>query len=866
MTHSPDDSSQAERDAERVAAEVLGLDRVTDPFVAAVRATRMPMIITDPRQDDNPVVFANDSFCRLTGYSRPEILGRNCRFLQGPETDPETVRKIHDAVAAVEPIEIDICNHRKDGQPFWNRLLLAPVFDADGRLAYFFASQVDVTMERERLENLQSDNADLLAQLTARTHIDRERERELDLAMRAGGLGAWSVDVRSRTLVASEAYKTLMGWPADKVFTYEDRQSLIHPDDRTAVRAQSDATIRHGADYHISHRVITPTGMTRWMEARGILIHDAEGAPLRIAGVTTDITERVRAERMRSALMELSDTLRDVADPEELTHAACAIAGRTLDIDRVGFGEVDRPTETITIQRDWNAAGVRSLAGILRFRDYGSYIEDLKRGETVAFEDARKDPRTRNTADALEAISALAVVNMPLREQGETVALFYANHARPRAWLADELQFLRDVGERTLAARERRRAERHLARLAESLERTVEQRTAELMASEAALRQAQKMEAVGQLTGGIAHDFNNLLTAISGSLEMVVKRTAEGRTEDTARFVSAARTAAERASALTHRLLAFSRRQTLDPKATDIIALAEGMQDLVQRTVGPAVRLEVQTNSEAWPVLIDPNQLENALLNLCINARDAMPDGGSLCIAVENETVGDPDLLGPDCAPGDYVRISVTDTGVGMTEETMARAFDPFFTTKPLGQGTGLGLSMIYGFVRQSSGQVKITSRPGEGTTVGIHLPRHRGAVERKGGPATDEPVVQAQRGMVVIVDDEAPIRMLVAEALADVGFDFVAAEDGRSGLALLKATPSAELLITDVGLPGGMNGRQLADAARAGRPDLKVLFITGYAESAVLSGGDLEPGMHILTKPFDLKTLARRAADILRK
>ena len=237
----------------------------------------MPMIITDPRQDDNPVVFANDSFCRLTGYARSEILGRNCRFLQGPETDPQTVRRIHDAVAAVQPIEIDIRNHRRDGQPFWNRLLLAPVFDADGKLAYFFASQVDVTLERERLEDLQSNNAALSAELTARSHVDRERERELDLAMRAGGLGAWSVDVRTRTLVASEAYKTLMGWPIDEVFTYEDRQSLIHPDDRDAVRAQSDATISEGADYHINHRVITPTGSTRWMEARGILIHDARG-------------------------------------------------------------------------------------------------------------------------------------------------------------------------------------------------------------------------------------------------------------------------------------------------------------------------------------------------------------------------------------------------------------------------------------------------------------------------------------------------------------------------------------------------------------------------------------------------------------
>jgi PAS domain S-box-containing protein len=864
MSPPSDGSPQAAKDAERIAGQVLGLDQSTDPFVAAVRATRMPMIITDPRRDDNPVVFANDSFCRLTGYARSEILGRNCRFLQGPETDRATVRRIHDAVEAVEPIEIDIRNHRKNGEAFWNRLLMAPVFDADGVLAYFFASQVDVTLERERLQNLQSDNAALTAELTARSHIDRERERELDLAMRVGGLGAWSVDVRTRTLVASEAYKTLMGWPTDEVFTYDDRQSLIHPDDRDAVRAQSDATIHHGADYHISHRVITRAGQSRWMEARGILIHDADGSPLRIAGVTTDITERVRAERLRSALMELSDTLRDLDDPDALTHGACEIAGRTLEVDRVGFGVVDRPTETITIRRDWNAEGIESLAGVLNFRDYGSYIEDLKRGETVVFDDARLDPRTRDTASALEAISALAVVNMPLQDQGETVALFYANNAAPRVWLEDELQFLREVGERTLAARERRRAERHLARLAESLERTVEQRTAELVASEAALRQSQKMEAVGQLTGGIAHDFNNLLTAIAGSLEMVAKRTAEGRAADAGRFIDMAKTAADRASALTHRLLAFSRRQTLDPKATDIPSLAQDIRDLVQRTVGPEIRFAI-TAGDTWPVLVDPNQLENALLNLCINARDAMPEGGELSLTVENLTVEEDGVVGTDCPAGDYVRLCVSDSGVGMTEETLARAFDPFYTTKPLGQGTGLGLSMVYGFVRQSGGEITIASTLGEGTRVCIHLPRHRGVVERSAGtgePETD--AVAARRATVVIVDDEPAVRMLTAEALSDAGLDFVAAEDGRSGLALLNATPSVDLLITDVGLPGGMNGRQLADAARIARPGLKVLFITGYAESAILNGGQLEAGMHIMTKPFELRALARRVASIL--
>ena len=377
--------------------------------------------------------------------------------------------------------------------------------------------------------------------------------------------------------------------------------------------------------------------------------------------------------------------------------------------------------------------------------------------------------------------------------------------------------------------------------------------------TEEALRQAQKMEAVGQLTGGIAHDFNNLLAGIGGSLELITKRIAQGRTAEIGRFAQAAMASAARAAALTHRLLAFSRRQTLDPRPTDVAGLVGGMYELIERSVGPAIVVNTAIGAGVWRALCDPHQLESALLNLAINARDAMPDGGGLLIAADNATVGaaaPPDGL----RPGEYVVISVADTGSGMAPGVLARVFEPFYTTKPLGQGTGLGLSMVYGFAQQSGGQVRIESTEGKGTSVQVFLPRDRG------GPARAEPappVVVAGTAphatTVLVVDDEPVLRMLVVDVLEELGYGAIAAEDGAEALRILSTTASVDLLVSDVGLPGGINGRQLADAAQVIRPGLKVLFITGYADMAATDHAVLAPGMAVMTKPFGLDALAAR-------
>lgn len=728
----------------------------------------------------------------------------------------------------------------------------------------------------------------------------------------------------------------------------------------------------------------------RWYDVQALRI--GQPGAWQVAILFNNITERKQSETRQNALLELNDAIRDLTDAGDIAQASAQVLARTMGVSRAGYGTVDTAAETITIARDFNQPGVSSIAGVLSFRDYGSYIEDIKRGETVAIDDVARDPRTADTAEALRAISAGSFVNMPLMEQGRVVAMVFVNHATPRHYTDSDLRLMRDVAERVRTATERARSEaalrdseaqfrvfaqatpiqiwaswadgslywfnpqvyaysglaegaldgttgwgkvvhpddldwaserwvqalasgqvyenefrirRHdgvyrtfmvraepvhdeegrilrwvgsntdiedlrrqsaeLARFNETLEEQVAERTSALMQAEEALRQSQKMEAVGQLTGGIAHDFNNLLAGISGSLELITNRIAQGRHAEVERFTVAAQGAAKRAAALTHRLLAFSRRQTLDPKPTDPNRLIRGMEDLVRRTTGPGIEVEVVAGAGLWPVLIDAHQLENAVLNLCINARDAMPNGGRLTIETGNRWIDARTAKAQDLEPGQYVSICVSDTGTGMAPEVAARAFEPFFTTKPLGEGTGLGLSMIYGFVRQSGGQVRIYSEAGEGAMICLYLPRHFGEVDDADLIPEVEQAPRAQAGeTVMVVDDEPTVRMLVAEILHELGYQCIEASDGVAGLKLLQSGARIDLLVTDVGLPGGMNGRQMADAARIDRPDLKVLFITGYAENAVVGNGHLDPGMHVMTKPFAMEALGSRIRELI--
>ncbi|RRV10809.1 PAS domain S-box protein [Pseudomonas sp. v388] len=583
----------------------------------------------------------------------------------------------------------------------------------------------------------------------------------------------------------------------------------------------------------------------RWFDVRAVRVGDP--ADRQIAIFFSDVTERRNAqERLR-----VSEALaRENVERVQLALAAGAIIG-TWHWDVVA----DCFTVDDAFARSFGLDPALGRHGISLAQVVASVHPEDQRGLSAAIN------------EALVRGGAYAHQYRVRRADGQ----YYWIEANGRVDLADDGTplslpgVLIDVQERRAVEAERDRATAQLRALNDTLEQRVAARTAELMQAEEKLRQSQKMEAVGQLTGGLAHDFNNLLAGISGALELMGKRVEQGRFNDVDKYMAAALGAARRAAALTHRLLAFSRRQTLDPRPTNVNTLMEGMCDLIQRTVGPSIPVQTVAAPGLWPALVDASQLENALLNLCINARDAMPDGGRIIIETANLCMDQDAARAYDLPEGQYLSLCVTDTGTGMTPEVIANAFDPFFTTKPIGHGTGLGLSMIYGFAKQSGGQVRLNSQLGKGTTMCIYLPRYFGDAAREERHADTTPAAFAQAGeTILIVDDEPTVRMLLTDVLSELGYTLIEAVDSVAGLKVLRSDVHIDLLITDVGLPGGMNGRQMAEAGREVRPGLKTLFITGYAENAALGSADLGPGMQVLTKPFAVDALAGRVRELM--
>jgi PAS domain S-box-containing protein len=1088
----------------------------------------------------------NDAFTPILGLKHPNALGQPALDVVWSEAS-EVLTPLFDSVFSGDAVHVDDFALELDRRGQLEEAHFAfsynPVADDNGNISGLFGvctETTDQVMAHRRLREAQTRQRRLFEQAPGFIIIMRGPEHVVDF-----------INDKHRTLFNSDDW---LGKSIRDAFPSIAGQGFYELLD--SVYASGETVEADNAEVRYRR---TPDGPeeTRYLSFIYAPSYGEDGAIIGVFCEGFDVTERQRSELRNIGLAAFTDRIRDLEDADEIAYVAAETLGTLLSVSRAGYGTIDTAAETITIERDWNAEGIKSIAGTLHFRDYGSYIEDLKRGETAIVSDAYRDPRTAANADALKAISAQAFVNMPVTEQGGFVALLYLNHSEARAWRADEIALMRDVAERTRTAVERRRAEAELrdgearlrfldelgratteatdadgiltittrllgehlnvsicayadmeddqdgftirgdwtaagsrsivghyhlvdfgqlavhnlraglplvlndnraelppdeadtfqsigisaticmplvkagklaalmavhdraprtwtsgelalvrevtvrswahvervgaeaelktseenfrtltrampnqawtaqpdgmldwfneqvyafsgarvgsldgegwatlvhpddvpaaaARWATALKTgepyetefrlrradgvyrwhiaravaiggaghiarwigtntdihdqkeaaktltdinaTLEQRVAEEMAergrAEEQLRQSQKMEAIGQLTGGIAHDFNNMLAVVIGGLNMMQRRLAKGDT-DVGRFVEAATDGAKRAASLTQRLLAFSRQQPLEPSVIDPNKLVASMTDLLTRTLGEQIEVETVLLARLWRTFADPLQLESAILNLAVNARDAMPEGGKLTIETANVAIDDAGAKEFAVPAGQYVMLAVTDTGAGMSAEVIEKAFDPFFTTKSVGKGTGLGLSQVFGFVRQSGGHVKLYSEEGVGTTVKIYLARHYGA----DAPREITKVTASTEGgkgeIILVVEDEERVRNYSTEALRELGYTVVSAAGGAEALGLIDAGQYVDLLFTDVVMPG-MNGRQLAEKASAKLPKLKVLFTTGYTRNAVVHNGVLDPGTSFVQKPFSVDQLAAKVRTVL--
>ena len=725
-----------------------------------------------------------------------------------------------------------------------------------------------------------------------------------------GGAGAWFWDLTSGRLWGDDRFASLYDLDADEVRAGLPGEAFfrgVHPDDALRLRI-AIAGVEHGAEVFNRDYRLVGRGGVRWVSARGRADHDDRGRGTRFTGVLVDISEQKRVEeRLRIAqtaggvgtfeYLEGFGTVTVSAQFCDLLglHVAEALPVRTIN----GLVRADDPPLIAAASAE---ASTREELRILR-ADTGEERWIARRGEWrddaehdgrrfigVIYdvtEGKRAEAKLRDLTQTLEArVEARTQERDRLWTASRDLFAVIGADGRQRsinpAWTRllgyDEADLLgRSLGDlihpddlptvRDNWPKAGVEAAQFDARLKADdgewrwLNWTVipvgdafyaiGRDLTERKLLEDQLRQSQKMEAVGQLTGGLAHDFNNMLTGILGNLDMLSRRIADGRMADAGRFIDAASAAAARAASLTHRLLAFSRRQALDPRPLDVNTLVASMQDLLTRTLGEQVKLAVALAPDLWPAFSDANQLENAILNLAINARDAMPGGGVLTIETENL---------PGATP--FVVLRVRDTGEGMSRDVVERAFEPFFTTKPLGQGTGLGLSMVYGFVRQTGGDVRIESQLGVGTTIELRLPRAAGE-----GAATTEDRVSAAPGgageAVLVVEDDASVRLVVVEVLRELGYEAIEMASTEAALEMLASDRRIDLLVTDVGLPG-LNGRQLADVARETRPDLPVLFMTGYAAAAARRSEFLAEGMEMIAKPFAVDALGVKIRQMI--
>ncbi|MFG6416502.1 PAS domain-containing protein [Roseateles sp. DC23W] len=651
------------------------------------------------------------------------------------------------------------------------------------------------------------------------------------LAMLATNDAIWDWRLADGHVVWNQSLRTLFGHALDhsSAAWWLDH---IHPDDRARVEADIHAVIDgNGTAWTGEYRFRRADGSYADVFDRGSVLREADGRPVRMIGAMLDQSSRKAAE---AALRDSEQQYQALF--ERIDEGFCVI--EFLD------GPHGPMSDYVHVSANPAYLANAGIANVV-----GQKVREMVPDEAGAW---------------VETYREVLLTGEPIRFERELVATGrYLELAAFRIEPAERRQvavLFQDVTAR-------HRAEMALRELNDTLERRVQAEVAERLKAEDALRQSQKMEAVGQLTGGIAHDFNNMLAVVISSLDLLDRKFLSNDTR-AMRYVDAARNGARRAAQLTQRLLAFSRQQPLKPETLDVNRLVAGMSDLLRHSLGAGLQLETVLAGGLWRAHADPNQLENAILNLAVNGRDAMDEtdgAGRLTIETANCHLDEryaADQVG--LQPGQYVMIAVTDTGSGMSPEVVAKAFDPFFTTKEVGRGTGLGLSQVYGFVKQSGGHVRIYSEPGQGTTVKLYMPRRPGAAPDE---VEAETVANALHGdgreLILVVEDEQAVRLMSVEALEELGYRVLETDGAEGALKLIDAHPDIDLMFTDVVMPG-MNGRKLADEARRRRPDLKVLFTTGYTRNAVVHNGVLDHGVNLIGKPFTLDELAARVREVL--
>jgi PAS domain S-box-containing protein len=627
------------------------------------------------------------------------------------------------------------------------------------------------------------------------------------------------------------------GWAALTGQTREEYHGYgwsqrVHPDDAGPTLDAWATAVSERAPFIFEHRLQRQDGAWRHYSIHAIPIFDAGGEITQWVGVHTDITEQREAEE---ALRELNGTLEQRI--EERTAEISAAFDRLEESERRFRILVNGVTDYAIYMLDPEGRITNWNAGAERIKGYSASDIVGRHLSTFYTEADREAGKPFQTLDTAAKTGRFEAEGIRVRRDGSEF------------WASVVVDAIRDDNDELIG----------FAKVTRDL--------TEKRAVEEQLRQSQKMEAVGQLTGGIAHDFNNLLTIITGNIDMAARALDhEDGAGKVRRAIGNAMNGAERAAALTQRLLAFSRRQPLSPKPLDLDKVVSGLSELLKRSLGELVSLQVITTPGLWPVEADPNQLESALLNLAVNARDAMPTGGALTIETANAHLDTSySQSHAEVPPGNYVVISVSDTGVGMPKENLARVFEPFFTTKEIGKGTGLGLSQVYGFVKQSGGHVNVYSEEGRGTTVKMYLPR----IANDQASTSEEPQMRSEEHIasgetILVVEDDNEVRAYSAEILSELGYRVIEAADGSAALRVIEQRETTiDLLFTDVVMPG-MSGRELSDAARQLRPDLKILYTSGYTRNAIVHGGRLDSGVELLAKPFTFQDLAQRIRELL--